>query len=231
MSSLRNTEYWQEKRLYGTPVAVIDFETTGINCDNERVIQVAIVHNYLGMNQSTIAYKGYINPCCAIPPSSMKIHGITNEQVKSAPTFEAAKDDILKHLDGRLLAAYNLPFDFGFLNAELKRLDIEPLSWFGICGLVLAKYVDTQSVGRGYHRLENVAKRRNMTFKAHDAAEDALVTSRLLDTLLGEASKKWGSRFKQVREYWSFQREQGIIQERKMRSFVKGSRGWPWTDW
>ena len=222
---------WADKRLYGAPVAVIDFETTGLSASDCRVIQVGIVHGNLGMGEPVVAYSGHINPGCLIPEDSIRIHGITNEDVRDAPSFEEASADILRHLEGRVLCAYNLPFDFKFLNAELERCGCDPLPWFGICGLVLSRYVDDEKE-RGYHRLEQVAERRGLSFKAHDAVEDAMVTARLLNILLAQASKKWGSRFMHIRDYWSFQRQHGIMQERGIRNNRnKRGRVWEWTDW
>ena len=59
-----------------------------------------------------------------------------------------------------------------------------------------------------------------------------MVTARLLNILLAQASKKWGSRFMHIREYWSFQRQHGIMQERGIRNNRnKRGRVWEWTDW
>ena len=223
-------EQWGESGLYRAPMAVIDFETTGFKADECRIIQVAIVHSNLGMKNQEVVYKGYINPCCDIPKESTKVHHITNDMVCESGTFADCKDEILSHLDNRLLGAYNLPFDYGFLNAELGRCGEGLFPWFGICGMILARYVDTEMQGKGYHKLENVAGRRGIKFNPHDAGEDAMATSLLLDSLMGEASQRWGKRFNTIREYWSFQREVAIQQERKLRERFRRTV-WPWTDW
>ena len=219
--------------MYGAPVAVIDVETTGLNPSECKVVQLAIVHANLGMGNAEVVYSELINPGCAIPPATTKIHKITDSMVHSLGGFCDHVGKIQEYLSGRILAAYNLPYDYGVLNAELQRGDYNPLPWFGICGFVLAKHVDDASKGRGYHRLESVASRRGYTFQAHNAAEDALVTAKVLDSLLGEASRKFGRKFGDVREYWSFQREVAISQERSLRMYYngKGKRSWPWTDW
>ena len=48
---------------------------------------------------------------------------------------------------------------------------------------MLSRYVDDEKE-RGYHRLSQVAERRGLRFKAHDAVEDAMVTAKLLDILI-----------------------------------------------
>ena len=223
---------WGEERLYGAPVAVVDVETTGLNPSECRVVQLAVVHTNLGMGNAEVVYNELINPGCAIPSSTTRVHKITDAMVSGLGGFCDHAERLRELLCGRIISAYNLPYDYAVLNAELCRHELSPLPWFGICGMILAKYVDTGR-GRGYHRLGSVAKRRGHTFTAHDAAEDALVTAKILDGLLGEASRKAGRKFGSVREFWSFQMEVAICQERELRKHYGGGngRGWPWTDW
>jgi DNA polymerase III epsilon subunit-like protein len=226
---------WGQKRLYGAPVAVVDVETTGLNPKKCRVVQIAIIHCNLGMNNAEVVYNELINPGCDIPAETTKIHGISNQMVSDKAILCDQLQRIKELLSGRIIAAYNLSYDFAVLKHEFIRHNEEWLPWFGICAKILAVYVDSSKQGRGYHRLTQVAKRRGLTFDAHNACEDALVTAKILDGLLGEASMKYGSKFGTVREYWSFQREQAIIQERGLRMYYnsrgRGGGSWPWTDW
>ena len=219
--------------MYGVPVAVVDVETTGLDTRKCRVVQLAIIHANLGMNNAEVVYNEVINPCCDIPLQTSKIHGIFDDMVEGKPEFSDQIDRIKGLLSNRIIAAYNLSYDYAVLKAEFSRLDEEWLPWFGICAKILAVYVDSKKQGKGYHRLVEVARRRGLTFKAHDACEDAMVTAKLLDGLLGEVSQKHG-KFKSVREFWSFEREQAIIQERSLRMYYnrRGRGGnWAWTDW
>jgi len=225
-------EVWGKERLYGAPVAVVDVETTGLDTSTCRVLQISVVHANLGMGNAEVVYNEYINPGCPIPPETTKIHSITDDMVKSGFGFKDHVTRLRELLRGRILVAYHLPYDYAVLNAEFGRLGLETIPWFGICAKVLACYVDNGKSGKGYHRLENVAKRRGYTFRAHDASEDALVTAKMLDGLLGEASRMAKRKFGLVREYWSFQREEAIKWERGLRLYYNSTGGnWPWTDW
>ncbi len=231
---ISSVKEWGNERLYGAPVAVVDVETTGLNTSKCKVVQLAIIHANLGMDNAEVVYNEVIDPCCDIPLQTSKIHGIFNDMVEGKPTFCNEIDKIKGLLQNRIIAAYNLSYDYAVLKAEFNRVDEEWLPWFGICAKILAVYVDSQKQGKGYHRLVEVAKRRGLSFKAHDACEDAMVTAKLLDGLLGEASKKQGQKFRSVREFWSFEREQAIIQERSLRMYYSKRRqggNWPWTDW
>lgn len=225
---------YAERGIYGIPIATLDCETTGLGRE-ARICQIAIVHSDLGQGNSELVLNEYINPGIPIPSASSDIHGITDEQVSSCPTFWSLYPRIQQALEGRVMAAYNLPFDLDQVNQELGRcpVDLSEYPWFGICGLVLSRFVDDQNRGRGAHKLESVAGRRQMKFKAHDAGEDAMITSKLLDILFREAAQKRG-RFGTVREYWAFQRVVAIQQEEDLRCYLK-KKGvsrpeWPWTD-
>jgi len=230
------TNLWLSEKvpMYEAPVAVIDFETTGLNTSTARAIQVAIVHSNLGCNNPELVYDELIQPGIPIPPETTAIHGITDDDLTGKQTFSEHADTIMALLEGRVICAYNLSYDWEILNAELCRIDRKPLPWFGFCAKVLASYVDAHIRGKGSHRQTSVAKRRGIEYAAHDAAADAMVASQLMDKLLVEAVSKRMDKFGCIREYWAFQRAEGLRQEMDLRRYYK-SKGierndWPWTD-
>jgi len=222
-----------ESQLYGAPVATFDVETTGLG-PKARIVQIAIVHSNLGKSNQEVVFSSLIDPGIPIPEDSSAIHGISDSDVEGKGNFTRHFPKIKAALEGRLLAAYNLPFDWRMYNREVNRCElVGELPFFGICGLVLARGVDHGLRGRGVHSLESVCGRREMEFKAHCAESDALVTSRLLGRLLREAANEYG-RFGTVRDYWSWQRRRGMDQEEDYRHYLRSkgkTRGdWPWTD-
>ena len=222
------------RQIYGIPVATIDTETTGLGPD-ARIVQIAIIHSDLGKGNSQVVMNQLINPGMPIPAASSAIHGIKDDQVKDSPSFGEVLPKIRSLLEGRIIAAYNLPFDLDQLNNECARIPGETTRypWFGICGLVLSRFLDDNHKYKGAHKLESVCGRRQIEFSAHDAAEDALATSRLLDLLFREAADRRG-RFGTLREYWSFQRVIAIQQEEDLRHYFRRigrkREDWPWTD-
>jgi len=231
---------WSKSSLEGAPLAVIDFETTGLDTSSCSAVSVAVVHMDLGKGNQELVYNQMIDPCVTIPQVTIDVHGITNEKVCGSPTFKEQLPDLMEALEGRLLAAFHLPYDWSMLNTELSRCDVDPFPLYGICGKVLATYVDDQPQGKGYHRLINVAGRRGYVFNAHDAASDALVTAKVIEDMMPSASRKWRKEtrhlgmFGTVREYMSFQREVALRKERELRIYYlsQGSarEDWPWSD-
>lgn len=101
------------------PLAVIDFETTGRDADNDRIIEIGVV----GVDDGTISFREglLIDPEMRIPEDAIKVHGITNEEVAGAPKFREILPHLRELLGGRIPVAYNAPFDRGFLLEELRR--------------------------------------------------------------------------------------------------------------
>ena len=234
-----------EVPLYGLPVAVFDFETTGVNPQECRAVELSIVHLNLGKDNTEEVYSCRFNPGIPIPEGASAVHGIYDQDVLECPTFKESWPDIGKHLEGRVLAAYNLSFDWTLLNCEYRRAGLwHPTSsdrsdfgfhFFGICGLMMARGIDDHLRGGGSHRLSAVCDRRGISLdNAHTASADALATANLIEVLLREATDRYG-RFHTMRDFWGWQKSIAIEQERGLREWLrkKGKTNdiWPWTDY
>lgn len=101
-------------------VAVIDFETTGLDPSVDRVLEMGVVSFDEGV--LTSSQNWLINPTIPVPDEASAVHGITDEMLADKPRFEQIWDEIRTHLEGRLPVAYNAGFDKKFLIAELERM-------------------------------------------------------------------------------------------------------------
>ncbi len=104
-----------------TPIAIIDFETTGLNPGIDRVVEVSVVRLDPG-EQPRIVFDSLVNPMRSM--AATDIHGITDQDVANAPQFEEIVGDLLAVLSGCVVAAYNVYFDIKFLNYELGNVGI-----------------------------------------------------------------------------------------------------------
>jgi DNA polymerase-3 subunit epsilon len=101
------------------PFLGFDLETTGTNKQTARIVELGIEIMLPG--KPTKEYRTLVNPGIPIPPESTKIHGITDEQVKDAPTFAALADNLLKGFEGADFGGFNVRFDVQIIGAEFKR--------------------------------------------------------------------------------------------------------------
>jgi len=106
---------------------VLDTETTGLDPDRgHRVIEIGAVE-LTNRQLSGRNYHVYLNPDREIDAGAIEVHGITNEFLTDKPRFPDVMADFLAFIADAELVIHNAPFDVGFLNAELARLDAGPL--------------------------------------------------------------------------------------------------------
>lgn len=106
---------------------VLDTETTGLDpSQGHRVIEIGALE-IINRRQTGKTFHVYLNPEREIDVGAMAVHGITNEFVADKPRFAEVADAFLDFVRGAELVIHNAPFDVGFLNAELKRLDESPI--------------------------------------------------------------------------------------------------------
>lgn len=100
-----------------------DTETTGLEADKgDRIIEVAGVE-MLNRQLTGRHLHLYINPERASHEDALRVHGLTEEFLADKPKFAEIVDELLEFLSGAELVIHNAPFDIGFINAELKRLN------------------------------------------------------------------------------------------------------------
>jgi DNA polymerase-3 subunit epsilon len=162
------------------PLVFLDLETTGINVVTDRIVEIALLKiNADGSEDEKVLR---INPEIPIPPESTRIHGITDEAVKNAPTFKEVAKSLAKFLEGCDLAGFNSNrFDVPLLAEEFLRADIE-------IDLKKKKFIDIQAI---FHKMEKRTLAAAYKFycqqdliNAHSALADARATYEVLQAQL-----------------------------------------------
>lgn len=107
---------------------VLDTETTGLDPhDGHRIVEIAVIElmNHLPTGRH---YHTYVNPERDMPEAAQAIHGLSAEFLAPHPLFAAVAAEFLAFLGTDPLVIHNAEFDLGFINAELKRISMPPLS-------------------------------------------------------------------------------------------------------
>lgn len=118
---------------------VIDTETTGLDPgEGHRVVEIAVIElfNHLPTGKT---FHQYVNPERDISEAAQAIHGLTREFLAPYPVFAAIAAEFMEFIATDPLIIHNAEFDLGFINAELKRIDLPPLAVAVIDTLVLAR--------------------------------------------------------------------------------------------
>lgn len=92
---------------------VIDTETTGLKIQGGRIVELSAIRyeDFVPV----AAFSSLVNPQKPIPTEAIRIHGITDADVSSAPTLAQLSTSFLSFVGSLPLVGYNLPFDLKFL--------------------------------------------------------------------------------------------------------------------
>jgi len=105
----------------------LDTETTGLDPNQgHRIIEIAAVE-FNNRQSTNKKYHSYINPEREIDAAAEEVHGLSLEFLQDKPLFKDIAKDFLNFIQGAELIIHNAPFDVGFINAELGRLDLAKL--------------------------------------------------------------------------------------------------------
>ncbi len=163
----------------------IDCETTGLDAQQDRVIEVAVM--CFDAHQVYAQMETLINPECEIPETSIAIHHITPEMVKDKPTIAQVLPDILQLIGNQIIVGHGVGFDIDILAIAAERHGIP-------CIIRHNLYLDTLRMARLYgespiNSLEHLRKHFNIPLEgAHRAMSDVVVNK--------EVFKRLAKRFK-----------------------------------
>jgi DNA polymerase-3 subunit epsilon len=102
------------------PIAFIDLETTGIDRENDRIVEIAVCKLDISGQIKTVSRR--INPTIPIPAGASEIHGIKDEDVANEPTFKQVAKGLLEILEGCDIGGFNSNiFDVPMLFNEFQR--------------------------------------------------------------------------------------------------------------
>ena len=103
----------------------LDTETTGLSFKSgHKVVEIACIETKDLIPTKKIFHK-LINPKRNMPEEAFKIHGFSEEFLKSKGTFDLVADEFLEFIKGKKLIIHNANFDLEFLNGELALIKKE----------------------------------------------------------------------------------------------------------
>jgi DNA polymerase III subunit epsilon len=165
--------------------AIVDIETTGGQFNEEGITEIAI-YKFDG-HEVIDQFISLVNPEIPIQPFVVKLTGINNAMLRSAPKFFEVAKRIIEITQDCILVAHNTSFDYRILRTEFKRLgyDFEKQT---LCTVELSKKLipghDSYSLGKLVRALGIPMADR------HRASGDAMATVKLFKMLLAKDVEK-----------------------------------------
>jgi len=170
------------------PIAVIDFETTGISPgQGARATEVAIV--LLENGKVVDRFQSLMKTGAWIPPFITQLTGITNAMVNAAPDATTVMADAARFVGPSPMVAHNAAFDSKFWQAELARADLAAPHPFA-CTVLLSRRLYPQAPS---HKLGTLIDFHGLprAGQAHRALADAEMAAALLAHMQHELRTRW----------------------------------------
>ena len=164
----------------------LDTETTGLSFkDGDRILEIACIETKDLIPTNKIFHK-LINPERKVSQEAFKVHGFSNDFLQDKPKFEEIAEELLEFIDGKKLIIHNAPFDIGFLNSELKKINKKVID--------IKRVDDTLSLARSKfpassNSLDNLCKRFNIDISRrtkHNALLDCELLREVYINLVGQ---------------------------------------------
>ena len=171
------------------PIAVIDFETTGISPgQGARATEVAIV--LLEGGVVVDRFQSLMKTGAWIPPFITQLTGITNAMVNAAPAAAEVMAQAARFVGNAPMVAHNASFDSKFWQAELALAGLPAPQPFA-CTVLLSRRLYPQAPS---HKLGVLVDYHGLprTGQAHRALADAEMAAALLARMQHDLRTRWG---------------------------------------
>ena len=165
----------------------LDTETTGLSIkDDHRIVEIACIETQNLMPTKKVFYK-LINPERPVSEDAIKVHGYSNEILKKEPTFKEIAKEFIEFIAGKKLIIHNALFDIGFINHELKKVNLKLID-------KEKNIIDTLEVARlkypgSSNSLDNLCKKFSIDLSKrtkHNALLDCELLRKVYINLVGE---------------------------------------------
>ena len=173
---------------------VLDVETTGLDHTKEKMVEFAAIRLENGKMKDR--FETLINPEQHIRKSSIAVHGITEEDVKDAPTETEVMPMILDFIGDYPIVAHNAIFDYSFINEASIRQTGKPITNARIDSQMMFKevYPELESCG-----LESLMTKFNVDFSTrHRAMADTEGLAKAYPELKKLYEKKYAWQIQQL---------------------------------
>ena len=180
--------------------AILDIETTGGQFNEEGITEIAI-YKFDG-HEIVDQFISLVNPEIPIQPFVVKLTGISNAMLQSAPKFFEVAKRIIEMTNDCVVVAHNADFDYRILRTEFRRLGYN-FNVKTLCTVELSKKLLPEQPS---HSLGKLVRALGIPMAdRHRASGDAMATVKLFKMLLDKDLTK-----EIVKEHIKFELQKGI---------------------
>ena len=153
----------------------IDVETA--NADRASICQIGIVHVREGKIEDQ--WQTLINPEDCFDTWNVSIHGIDETDVINSPTLPKVRAELRARLRGSVLVSHT-SFDRVAFERAMTRYDLKQLQVTWLDSAKIARRAWPERSGQRGYGLKNIARDLDISFRHHDALEDARAAAEIV---------------------------------------------------
>jgi len=175
----------------------IDVETA--NADYSSICQIGIAEFQDG--NVIDKWSTLINPEAYFDPFNTSIHGISEKDVKDAPTFDNIYNELAERITNQI-TVHHMPFDRIAISRACVEYNLDVLERRWLDSAKVVRRTWKQFAYKGYG-LANIAEYLKIDFAHHDALEDAITAGQIVHQACEKTQlsiEEWFKRVSQPRE-------------------------------
>ncbi|EHY4777154.1 3'-5' exonuclease [Salmonella enterica] len=162
----------------------LDTETTGLDA-GAQALEIGLVNA-----RGETIFETRLKPTVSIDPAAAAVHGISDDELVSAPSWPDIAQQLQHHIGRRPLVIFNADFDTRIL-AQTAAAHKDPAGWLDTltvyCAMRLAAGYYGPTNRYGTISLSGAAIQAGLdwTGRAHSAVSDAVMTARVVNNIAG----------------------------------------------
>ncbi len=164
---------------------VLDTETSGLNYEKDRIIEIGCLELIDGIYTGKKFHKYYKPENIVISSEAEQIHGLNNSFLSNFPTFDEDIDNFIEFMDYSQLIIHNAQFDLSMINESLKRLSKNQIKKSDtLCTLEMAK----KKFPGSKNNLNALCRRFDISLEnrqKHGALTDSFLLLKVFNELIG----------------------------------------------
>ncbi|MDR7020084.1 exonuclease domain-containing protein [Aeromonas salmonicida] len=172
-----------ESSLDGTRLLALDFETTGLQPQDDQILSIGTVDITEGRIDLQTARQTLIDSPCPVKADTVIIHHLVPQLLATGKSLDQAMDQLLQRMSGAILLAHGSSVERRFIDHYLQQrhgLPPLPLPWLDTLEIERrrTRYIRDMSADL---RLSSVRSRHGLpSYPCHEALIDAVATAELL---------------------------------------------------
>jgi len=177
--SLSSGEITSLLALFPKGLVAVDLETTGLSPLVDKIIEIAAVK--ITSEGLVSEFHTLINPMIDVPEFTIQFHGLTNDDLKSAPTIKKPLKEFWEFVGRHPMIAHNSSFDLGYLikSSHDFQIDFPPLDIYDSCRWGRAAYKPRENPPENY-KLSTLSTYCGFILNHHVAIEDTYACLKIM---------------------------------------------------